>query len=90
MKKLAIAIVIACMLILSVPVFAQVYVNPYTRQDGTQVPGHYRSAPDHNPYNNYGTQGNVNPYTGQRGHENPQNQLNPYRQQNQGPLNKLQ
>ncbi|MCX6897010.1 MAG: hypothetical protein NTZ16_16300 [Verrucomicrobia bacterium] len=53
-------------------VFAQdVWVNPYQTQDGGYVQGHHRSAPDSNPYNNYSTQGNVNPYTGQVGHENP-------------------
>ncbi|MFA6280231.1 MAG: hypothetical protein WC612_05520 [Bdellovibrionales bacterium] len=31
-----------------------VYVNGYSRQDGTYVEPHYRSAPDGNPYNNYG------------------------------------
>ena len=31
---------------------AQVWVNPYTRKDGTHVEGHYRSNPDGNPYNN--------------------------------------
>jgi hypothetical protein len=31
---------------------AQVWVDPYTRKDGTQVQGHYRSNPDGNPYNN--------------------------------------
>lgn len=50
------------------------YVQPYVRSDGTVVQGHYRSAPDRNPYNNYGTQGNVNPYTGQAGHTNPYQQ----------------
>lgn len=50
---------------------AQVYVDGYTRQDGTYVQPHYRSAPDGNPYNNYSTQGNTNPYTGQQGTVNP-------------------
>ena len=38
------------------------YVNPYTRQDGTNVQGHYRTNPDNNPYNNYGSQQQHNPY----------------------------
>jgi len=53
---------------------AQGYVNPYTRSDGTYVPGHHRTAPDSNPHNNYSTQGNYNPYTGQTG------TVDPYRQ----------
>ncbi len=50
---------------------AQVYVDGYTRQDGTYVAPHYRSAPDGNVFNNYSTQGNINPYTGQMGTVNP-------------------
>lgn len=46
-------------------------VHGYTRRDGTYVAPHYRSSPDGNPYNNYSTQGNVNPYTGQAGTVNP-------------------
>ena len=44
-----------------------VYVNGYTRSDGTQVRGHYRSEPDHSYDNNWSTEGNTNPYTGERG-----------------------
>ena len=40
-----------------------VYVNSYTRSDGTQVRGHYRSAADHSYDNNWSTDGNTNPYT---------------------------
>lgn len=62
-------------LLLSNLVFARdVYVQPYTRSDGTYVQGHYRTAPDSTPYNNYSTQGNTNPYTGHRGYVQP----NPY------------
>jgi hypothetical protein len=50
---------------------AQVYVQGYTTKNGTYVAPHYRSAPDGNPYNNYSTKGNVNPYTGQPGTKNP-------------------
>ena len=32
-----------------------VYVHGYSRSDGTYVRPHYRSAPDGNPYNNYGS-----------------------------------
>lgn len=46
-------------------------VSGYTRSNGTYVEPYHRSAPDGNPYNNYSTQGNVNPYTGQMGHKNP-------------------
>lgn len=30
------------------------YVSPHVRRDGTFVPGHIRSRPDGNPYNNWG------------------------------------
>jgi len=48
---------------------AQVYVNPYVRRDGSYVQGHMRTLPDGNRFNNWSTQGNTNPYTGQRGTE---------------------
>ena len=50
---------------------AQVHVNGYVRRDGTYVPPHDRSVPDGNPYNNWSTRGNVNPYTGQYGTHTP-------------------
>lgn len=56
------------------PVHAQynsTYVQGYTRSNGTYVQPHYRSNADSSVYNNYSTQGNVNPYTGQRGTVNP-------------------
>jgi hypothetical protein len=66
------------LLILSVCIFlgsianaTDVYINGYTRSNGTYVQPHYRTAPDSNPYNNYSSQGNYNPYTGSRGYSNP-------------------
>jgi hypothetical protein len=46
--------------------FAQstVYVQGYTRSNGSYVQGHYRTAPDATITNNWSTVGNVNPYTG--------------------------
>ncbi|HTK30699.1 MAG TPA: hypothetical protein VL332_01955 [Candidatus Saccharimonadaceae bacterium] len=44
-----------------------VYVHGYMRKDGTYVQPHMRSVPDGNFNNNWSTQGNVNPYTGQPG-----------------------
>ena len=60
------------------------YVQGYVRQDGRYVQGYNRTAPDNNPYNNYSTQGNINPYTGQRGTVQPQPTMeypSPYYQQ---------
>ena len=61
--------------------FAQgsVRVDGYTTKNGTYVAPHYRSAPDNTRSNNYGTQGNVNPYTGQQGTQPAQPSYgNPY------------
>ncbi len=51
--------------------FADTRVRGYTRKDGTYVAPHYRSSPDSSRYNNYSTRGNVNPYTGEAGHVDP-------------------
>jgi len=47
------------------------HVRGYTRRDGTYVQPHHRTTPDSNRGNNYGSQGNVNPWTGQAGTINP-------------------
>jgi hypothetical protein len=74
----------------ALPAMAQIYgqdqtVQGYTRQNGTYVQPYHRTTPDNNRFNNYSTQGNVNPYTGQMGTVNPytqpQPQANPYGQQ---------
>jgi hypothetical protein len=72
-------LIVLLALIATAAAFARdVYVQPYVRSDGTFVQGHYRTAPDGNPFNNYSTQGNVNPYTGQAGTVNPYaNQIQP-------------
>ena len=46
---------------------ADEYVNGYTRRNGTYVDSYHRSTADNNPYNNYSTRGNINPYTGEAG-----------------------
>lgn len=48
-------------------------VNGYYRQNGTYVQPYMKTIPDGNPYNNFSTQGNVNPYTGAVGTVNPYN-----------------
>jgi hypothetical protein len=76
-------------LAIATPALAGDYVNGYTRKDGTYVAPHFRSSPDSNRYNNYSSQGMVNPYTGRSGTVNPYNPpsynhgntyTNPYRQ----------
>ena len=46
---------------------ADTWVNGYFKEDGTYVPGHWRSDPDGDPSNNWTTKGNSNPYTGKPG-----------------------
>jgi len=57
---------------------ADVYVNGYTRSDGTYVQGHYRSSPNNTTYDNFSTKGNINPYTGQPGYKNPEPKYGTY------------
>lgn len=47
------------------------YNNGYFRQDGTYVQPHYQTNPNGNPYDNWSTRGNTNPFTGQPGTHNP-------------------
>ena len=49
------------------PALADTFVDGHFRSDGTYVQPHWRSNPDGNFSNNWSTQGNVNPYTGQWG-----------------------
>lgn len=50
------------------------YVAPYYRSDGTYVQGHHQTNPGSSRANNYSSQGNMNPYTGQVGTVNPYEQ----------------
>lgn len=54
MNRFAITALAAALLAPAVQ--ADTYVDGYFRADGTYVPGHYRSSPDANRYNNYGSQ----------------------------------
>lgn len=49
-------------------------VGGYMRRDGTYVPPHHRTTPNETKMDNYSTQGNVNPYTGQAGRVDPYQQ----------------
>lgn len=62
---------ISLALLMAVPAVASAdeYVQGYMRQDGTYVQPHYRTEPNEHRYDNYSSQGNTNPYTGQRGHQ---------------------
>ena len=47
------------------------YVNPYSRSDGTPVQPHYQTNPNGNPYDNWSSRPNTNPFNGQPGTHNP-------------------
>ena len=70
-------LIVALVLLSVVAASAQVRVRPYTRKDGTYVPGHYRSPPDSSPYNNYSYPGNFNPHTGKKAPGEPTWYLEP-------------
>ncbi len=46
-------------------------VQPHISGSGTYVPGHQRTNPNNTQLDNYGTRGNINPYTGQQGTRTP-------------------
>lgn len=64
MKKTAL---LFALLSLSASAFADTYVNGYTRSNGTYVQPHYRSDANSVRSDNYSSQGNTNPYTGEAG-----------------------
>ena len=68
MLKLAVAVLLSCLAFLS---FADEYVNGYFRNDGTYVQGYFKSTPNTTNRDNYSTQGNLNPYTGNVGTRAP-------------------
>lgn len=76
MKKAFLAF-IAFWLMSSLALAGDRYVNGYYRDsdgDGyreTYVNSYRRTEPNHSRHDNYSTQGNYNPYTGERGTENP-------------------
>lgn len=67
MKKLVIGLALAA--ITSGAIAAQ--VDGYYRKDGTYVAPYHRTDPNSTRTDNWSSQGNVNPYTGQPGTVNP-------------------
>jgi hypothetical protein len=81
LTRIALAAIAAVLAFSDVSVAKDVQVQGYFRKDGTYVEPYMRSAPDSNPYNNFSTKGNINPYTGQAGTKNPEpsyGYTNPY------------
>lgn len=63
-------------LILTIPAVGQSNskfhrVKPSISKNGTYRQGHQRTNPDQTQKNNYGSQGNYNPYTGKAGNKVP-------------------
>ena len=65
-------------LLFAVSASADVYVQGYTRDNGTYVPPHYRSDPNSSVMDNWSTQGNTNPHTGERGTVDPYSSSSPF------------
>lgn len=64
-------LVLSGLMLLAGAAGAQQYVQGYTTANGQYVQGYYRTAPNNTRTDNYSSQGNVNPYTGQQGTQNP-------------------
>lgn len=64
-------------LITATSAIADKHVNGYVRQDGTYVQPYSRTDSNNTKFDNYSTQGNVNPYTGKEGHVDPY-KIEPY------------
>jgi hypothetical protein len=58
-------------------------VNGYTRSNGTYVQPYERTAPNNTRADNYSTQGNTNPYTGQQGTKPLEPNYNSFQQPSQ-------
>jgi hypothetical protein len=48
------------------------YNNGYVDRNGVFHPGHYQTNPNNNPWDNWSTRGNYNPFTGLPGTRTPQ------------------
>ena len=69
MKKALLLVIVSCLAITFMCEKALAdRVNGYDRSNGTYVEPYYRSHPNHTVTDNYSFKGNVNPYTGQEGH----------------------
>ena len=71
MKQILCAFVVFTITVLSSFAQSSHYVGGYYRSDGTYVPGHYQTNSNGNPWDNWSTRGNYNPYTGKPGTVDP-------------------
>lgn len=70
MKKLLMLVVLSVAIGIAVGnSYAQspTYVKGYIKKNGTYVMPYYKTTPDVSKFNNYGTKGNINPFTGKEG-----------------------
>lgn len=44
-----------------------IWIDGYTKKDGTYTPGHYRQTPNSTNHDNWSTMPLINPYTSERG-----------------------
>ena len=51
--------------------YADEYVYGYYKKDGTYVQGYFKTSPNTTNRDNYSTQGNLNPHTGNEGARAP-------------------
>jgi hypothetical protein len=65
------ALSLAAIILFSTAALADNYRQGYMRKDGVYVQPSYQSAPNNTRLDNYSTQGNINPYTGQAGTRDP-------------------
>lgn len=73
MKKLLTVVAFALMMVPSAYASKGVWVDGFTKKNGTRVDGHYRSRPDDSYNNNWSTRANKNPHTGKVGENRPLN-----------------
>ena len=69
MLKRSFAIFIALLLFITSGFCGDVYVKGYYKKSGTYVQPHYRTSPNSTRNDNYSTEGNTNPYTGEKGYK---------------------
>lgn len=67
MKLISSLLLSGLLLFASISILADTRVEAYTRNDGTHVQGHYRSAPNSTVRDNFSYYGNRNPYTSEIG-----------------------
>lgn len=68
MKK---ALILICAVTAGAAIAKDTYVKPHVTKDGTFVDGHYKSGPNSTKIDNYSSNGNTNPYTGEKGTKDP-------------------